>query len=149
VSSWEFPAPPSQIETSPWPCTSPTEGSGARRPRGLLTVGSGNPRDGSGSGKCGYDVYPPGSVPAPQAFARPPVCPRARISARTRARRIPAGTRVTRHPKKNLLPNPPWSCRPPQRPAEAEAEATPAAVEQMCHQPAALPVLRAPRWEPS
>jgi hypothetical protein len=48
-------------------------------------------RDGNGSGKCGYGVCPPASVPAPSTFARPRACPRAKISARARARRVPAG----------------------------------------------------------
>jgi hypothetical protein len=49
-------------------------------------------RNGSGSGMCGYDVYPPQSVPAPSAYACPPACPRAKIYARARARRISTGT---------------------------------------------------------
>jgi hypothetical protein len=50
-------------------------------------------RDASGSGKCGYDVYPPASVPASPAFARPLACTRAEIPARAhaRARRVSAG----------------------------------------------------------
>jgi hypothetical protein len=46
-------------------------------------------RDGSGSGKCGYSVYPPASVPMPPAYAHPPACPWAKN--RARARRVSAG----------------------------------------------------------
>jgi hypothetical protein len=64
-------------------------------------------KDGSGSGKCGYDVYPPVSVPASPAFARPLACPQAEIPTRARARRESAGIGqpVTR---KRRPPNPRW-----------------------------------------
>jgi hypothetical protein len=58
----------------------------------------GRVRDGNGSGKCGYGVCPPDSVPVSLAFARPTAWLRAEIHAHARARWIPAciGQPVTR-----------------------------------------------------
>jgi hypothetical protein len=64
----------------------PAPRSNSPMPRSKLWAagGRGAARDGNGSGKCGYGVCLPASVPAPLAFARPQACPWAKTFARDR-----------------------------------------------------------------
>jgi hypothetical protein len=105
-----LPPPPQRRHSAP--------GRTGRRVSGYRLLAA---RDGSGSGTCGYGVCPPESIPASPAFA----CPRAKIPARTRARRISAGTGKTRHPREPPSQSTMVSPSPTPRLAEVEAEATP------------------------